>query len=1017
MNAYHTAGIQPMQELLKVFPLPTALSCILFVTNVFADSLGVTTGRNDTDTEPVLQNTSMQTVADSTAGGQSEPTVGSHALTGPDTPEKISSRVESAPGSGQPVDIKSSPGRQIPEVKTVLPAGVLFGTFTSDDGPYLIDGNIIVPSGQILEFGPACTVYVGGDYTTITVYGQVFARGSAQKPVIFMSAKPVPQPWDWDRIYCRSRNRSLFENCIIRNSNFGIYVENGAAGINDCVFEKNSLHGIVVKNGEVSVSSTKLSGGHVCAVNLLPGGLLSADNLMVRENLTGICCASKSTLKINGGYITGNTNGLIADKGASIGIVGCEVSRNKVGVTSSREIPRKVREMVYANVLDMKVIPAGEMKSLLKEPQPVAAIVVPRTADTAEVGSDFSPGFSAMNLPQEPTASFIGNVTTGFTWYTPHSIVHPYDRDTTESYVAGSTGSTDTVQNIERVMRRQTRYPGEQSDKFYSGIQPELQFFANGRRGNADINLLMDLYSNQWLSTADYVGKNIFNLSMNYEQQSVVIGDFFESGSETSIPGRQLTGIKYSGKYMEMGRGEKRLEFKLAAGETEMAKDSGDHEIFVYNQSVDTGMSRRQQITYIAEASFRPTRLATVGARGIIAHDQTGKPLFRKALSDPAALDPVVAQTGCITGSMYLLDQKLELFGEIDLGSADTIADSSDEEIVWYNPNVEKAVPKVIGLFKPDDFREHYAGIGGVRGNAGGYNGEIKYMQIAPSYYSAGDPYLINWRNNLNASISKMVRDNWSITGSYEFDRSTLNGYGEDAEPSVTDLNIVSLNSSYEMGENKPSFTVDYTLQHQRSDARESVAREDTSYSQNFKEKEFSTRFSLEGKQTFSNNISYSLRYQLLFDNDYSIHPDENLNDEGDRIHNALSGWLVFKIRKIARNKTSFRLGYKFENRDSLRAWQYKVSDQLSLQIIPRKLSCAVSGEYMVKSEREYGIEEWGIPLYTKFYSGELEVKYSLTSRLTCSVMGKYEKAYDEITGSSENYSVKIVGMHLTYLF
>ncbi len=903
------------------------------------------------------------------------------------------------------------------KIKTVLPAGVLFGTFSSEDGPYLINGNVIVPAGQILEFGAACTVYVGGEYSTITVFGQIFAKGTAKHPVVFMSAKPVTQPWDWDRIYCRSRNRSLFEHCIIRHSNFGIYVENGSAGINNCRFKRNSLHGLVVKNADVSLFSSEFSGGHAMAINLLAGARCTADSLIVRNNNTAISCAPQSMLKLNGGYLSYNATGLIVSRGASVEIVGTEVSRNKTGVVSNREIPRKVREMVYANKLDVKVVPPDEMKNLLKEPQPVASIVVPKASDSVAVSENFNAGFSAMSVPQEPTASFIGNVTTGFTYFRPRSEVHPRDRDTTETYLPGDGNTEDTLRTVERVLRQQNKYPGEQDDKWYGGIQPEFQFFANGRRGNADINLLMDMYSNQWLSTTNYIGKNMFNLSMNYAQQSVVIGDFFESGSETSIPGRQLTGIKYSGKYLEMGRGEKRLAFKLAAGETEIAKDSGDHEIFVYNQTVDTGMSKRQQITYIAEASFKPTRQSSIAARGIIAHDQTGKPLFRKALSDPAALDPVVAQTGCITGSVFLLERKLELFGEIDLGSADTLSDSSYEDIVWYNPNVEKAVPKVFSLFKPEDFKEHVAGIAGARGNTGGYASEIRYMQIAPSYFSAGDPYLINWRKNLTASLSKNITESWLVSGSYEFDRSILKGFSEEDKPSVTDLNIVSVASSYEMGEGKPAFSVDYTLQHQRNDARESVVREDTSYSESYKENEFSNRVTIEGKQRFTNGVSYSLRYQMLFDNDYSIHPDEYLNDEGDRIHNAVSGWLSFKIRRRVRNKTSFRLAFKHENRDSLRAWQYKVSDQLSVQIIPRKLSCNVSGEYVLKSEKEFTTSDWGPQLYTRFYSGELEVKYSLTARLTCSANGKYEKSFDEITGSSDNYSVITGGFHLTYLF
>lgn len=904
-----------------------------------------------------------------------------------------------------------------PDVKVSLPGGVLFGTFTKEDGPFLISDNVIVPSGQVLEFGPACTLYVGGEYTTITVFGQLFARGTEEEPVVFMSAKRRPQPWDWDRIYCRSRNRSLFEHCIISHSNYGVYVENGSASISNCYFKRNSLNGVAVKNGDITITTTRFSGGHVIALSLLPGAVVNADSLTITENITGISCADKSTLKLRGGAISSNSNGLIAARHSSIDIVAAEICRNKNGVIAELPIPKKTREMVYDNNLDVKIATAEEMKKLLKEPQPVTSIVLPKAGTAAKISDDFKAGFSAMSIPREATTSFIGNVKTGFSFFMPRSSHHPKDFDTTETYQTRSDSTIDTVRTIKKVMNRQTKYPGEQSDTWYSGIQPELQFFANGRRGDADINLLMDMYGNQWLSTTNYLGKNMFNLAMNYSHQSVVIGDFFESGSETSIPGRQMTGIRYSGKYFEMGRGEKRLVFKLAAGETEIAKDSGDHEIFVYNQTVDTGMSKRQQITYLAEATLKPTRLSSVTARGIIAHDQTGKPLFRKSLSDPAAVDPVSAQTGCISGNIFLLNQKLELYSEIDMGSADTLSDSTADKIAWYNPQVEKAVPKVFSLFNSEDFMQHYAVSGGMRGNFNGYKGNIRYLQIAPNYYSAGDPYMVNWRKNGLLSIGRQILDNLELTGSYEFDRTSLPGYGEDNTPTVTDLNIFSIESGYEMGEGKPAFSLNYTLQHKKNDARESVVHEDTSYSEDFDELEFSNRVSLEGKQRITTAMSYSLRYQLLWDKDYSDHPDEDLQNEGDRFHNGLSGWFTVRVKRKLRNKISLRVATKHENRDSLRAYQIKVGDQLSYQIIPRKLSCSVSGEYMYKQEKEFGDDEWLSPLLTTFYNGGLEVKYSLTSRLSCSVKGKYEKSYDEITGSSENYTASIFGLHLTYLF
>jgi len=925
-----------------------------------------------------------------------------------DTGASVSNESKAAP------DTRSVQKRH--EAKTTLPAGIIFGAFSKEDGPFYIEGNVVVPSGQILEFGPACTVYVGGDYSTITVFGQIFALGTKDDPVVFMSANVNAQPWDWDRIYCRSPSRSRFEHCVVQHSNYGIFLENGTADIVGCRFAHNSLHGVVVKNSDLAITRSEFTGNHVVALNILEGASVTADSLVIRNNITALFCAGKSRFVLRGGSITSNSNGILAANGSSVEITDADVTRNKTGLTATVPIAQKMRQLIYDNYVDLKVVTAQEMKALFREPHPVASMAITEP-DAKPLQGDITPGFSAVSTPEPPASDFIGNVTAGFAWYSPRSVAHPREYDSSDTVVMRSDGSFDTLRTAYRIKRYQMKYTGEQSDDWYSGFQPQLQFFANGRRGNADVNLQMDLYGDQWLSTSNYIGKNMFNLSMNYEQQSLVIGDFFEGGSETSMSGRQMTGLRYSGRFMEMGRGEKRVGFKLAAGETEIAKDSGDHEIFVYNQSVDTGMSKRQQITYLAEVDLKPTRFSTILARGIIAHDQTGKPLFRKPIGDPATPDPVTAQTGCIAGNVLLFDQKLELYGEIDLGSADTLSDSAAQKIAWYNPRIEKAVPKVFSLFDRSDFTEHFAALAGAKGKIRDYTGHIKYMQAAPSYFSAGNPYMLTWRKNLIATVEKPLITGVNAVFSYEFDRTTLENSSDTTQYDNTDLNIFGIAATWETGENRPSFSIDYSLEHEQNVARESVRKEDTSYSAKYRNRELGNIVALEGRQTFSNDLSYSLRYQLLYDNDYSEHPDERLNDEGDRIHNAISGSLSWKIRRVVRNRTTLRLAFKHENRDSLRAWQYRVTDQLTVNIIPRRLTCTLIGEYSRKSEKEFETDLWTDPMLTSFYSAEMELRYSFTARLSCTAMGRYEKSYDEITGSSENYSAPGAGFHMTYLF
>ena len=248
--------------------------------------------------------------------------------------------------------------------------------------------------------------------------------------------------------------------------------------------------------------------------------------------------------------------------------------------------------MVYANGTDEKVVGTEALKKYLTEPEMVRSIILPKTQTVIAPKEGFTAGFSASNAPEEgPASSFIGNVSTGFRYFQPETFKHP----------------------IQDTVLPQTLYPQR--------LQPEIQVFANGKRGKTDVNLLMDIYSNSWLNTEGYFGKNMLNCGLTYDNHTLSFGDFFETGSETAMSGRQMTGIKYTGYYWDMGGGLRRMEYVLAAGESEIPRDSGHHDLRQYNVEVDSGMSMRQQLTYVMATTLRPTRNTTFSAEGIIARD------------------------------------------------------------------------------------------------------------------------------------------------------------------------------------------------------------------------------------------------------------------------------------------------------------------------------------------------------------------------------------------------------------
>ena len=103
----------------------------------------------------------------------------------------------------------------------------------------------------------------------------------------------------------------------------------------------------------------------------------------------------------------------------------------------------------------------------------------------------------------------------------------------------------------------------------------------------------------------------------------------------------------------------------------------------------------------------------------------------------------------------------------------------------------------------------------------------------------------------------------------------------------------------------------------------------------------------------------------------------------------------------------------------------YKLSDELKLVLVPRKLSLNLKGEYSNKLDKK-AIDTSSVDptsprqqqnLRTLFTSFETEVKYSMTAKWALTLRGRYENARDDTPGSRENYSVKIVSFYCTYLF
>jgi hypothetical protein len=811
----------------------------------------------------------------------------------------------------------------------------------------------------------------------------------------------------------------------VRHSNYGIYIENGAATIDRCTLERNSLHAVVVKNADALILNSTLRNGQVVALLCREGANVQAESLTVINNTTGVACDDKALLNITAGAIVANGNGIITANGAAVSIVAVDIARNRIGLVSETEIPKKLLPMVWNNVVDTKVVTGAQMREMLTPPQDVTTVILPSMPKPAPaVNTRFEPGFSALEAPREPTASVIGNIEVGTRYFSPTAVRNTRD----DSLI------------------QQSRYP--------DGLQPEMTIFLQGKRGDADVNFNADLFRNDWVtSNPAGIRKNMFALGMKYADQALLFGDFFESASETSLLGRKMTGLRYAGNFWDMGRGVKRMEFKLAAGETEIPKDSGDHEVDQYNRTVAAGLSIRQQLTYLAQLSFKPTLFSTISVRGIISHDQADKPFMRSVIVDPAAPAPIFAQTGCIDASLILLSGKMELGAEIDLGSHDTIRpadtvtiidsttglssttiDTNPEygTIAWYNPGLARAVPRVFGLLNPDS--AGYAATLDIKGEIHDFDLAAAITRIAPNYYSAGNPYLEADRQLLTVHAERQFSERFFAGLHYFWERrSVSHSFAIATQTSdPEDRQTLSYNTTYTLGDRKPVFSLacDALLETGRkyTDYQEiigidsltetgTVSREDTLRFNADSVREVTATLTAEARQMFTNGIDYSLRYRLLRRADMTGYADPTEAGLQDRWQHEVNARFGFKIKRLLQNRTTLRVRFRRENQDSLSGYGLRVSDNCRLTIIPRKLSLLLKGEYDREVEDRFSAESgtWE-NLYRTMTRADIELKYTLTAKLSAVLSGGYELVDDSNEGG-ENYDVKIGGFHLTYLF
>ena len=231
---------------------------------------------------------------------------------------------------------------QAASASTSIPAGNVSGTWDLSSSPYLINGDITVPSGEILTIEPGVVVEFQNWYRLI-VNGTIQANGTSSQQIVFTATPPGPGEPGWPGIdFIDAPENSVLQYCIIENGQSiaadpndrggAIYMLNSSPQIKNCtmrnirvrrygaaIYCDNSsplIEGCTITNNLVGYYTSGAGGAIYCTNNSQPqilGNIIShnavstSGGFSAANSLAGGIYLNHSDATISGNVISYNS--------------------------------------------------------------------------------------------------------------------------------------------------------------------------------------------------------------------------------------------------------------------------------------------------------------------------------------------------------------------------------------------------------------------------------------------------------------------------------------------------------------------------------------------------------------------------------------------------------------------------------------------------------------------------------------------------------------------------------------
>ncbi|UCF07959.1 MAG: right-handed parallel beta-helix repeat-containing protein [Thermoplasmata archaeon] len=185
-------------------------------------------------------------------------------------------------------------------------------TWTKDNGPYYIEGNLTVNFGVNLTIEPGCEVYFDG-FRNLFVEGNLTAVGNASSMITFTSNETVPQAEEWRAIQVNASGRAQIAYCDITSARYGIFLSQSDG--HDIRHNRisNNYDGIHMESsGNNTIMGNNISGNtnHGIYMSDSPGNEIKDNVISGNEFNSGVFLSYSNDCEIRGNNISGNWHGV-----------------------------------------------------------------------------------------------------------------------------------------------------------------------------------------------------------------------------------------------------------------------------------------------------------------------------------------------------------------------------------------------------------------------------------------------------------------------------------------------------------------------------------------------------------------------------------------------------------------------------------------------------------------------------------------------------------------------------------